>query len=147
MFKSALRSWNNYKSIKLKSVYFYSNIRVLLPTDKRMKLNKRNNKRNHLRIGPACTKGWDKITKTMSWCESYLTFLDQKDANACFYTRVGTLKYLITKPVENQVNIVTMLVTRIIAWKSWNQRKVLFLCLVLYMAPLKESYYFTKSTK
>ena len=45
--------------------------------------------------------------------ESYLTFPDQKDANTRFYTRVGMLKYLITKPMENQVNIVTTLVTRI----------------------------------
>ena len=57
----------------------------------------------------------------MSQRESYLTFPDQKDANARFYTRVGTPKYLITKPIENQVNIVTMLVTRIKAWKSRNQ--------------------------
>ena len=64
--------------------------------------------------------------------ESYLTFPDQKDANARFYTRVGTPKYLITKPIENQVNIVTTLVTRIKAWKSRNQWKVLFLCLVFY---------------
>ena len=35
----------------------------------------------------------------------------QKDANARFYTRVGTPKYLITKPIENQVNIVTTLAT------------------------------------
>ena len=53
----------------------------------------------------------------MSRRESYLTFPDQKDANARFYTRVGTPKYLITKPIENQVNIVTTLVTRIKAWK------------------------------
>ena len=33
--------------------------------------------------------------------------------NARFYTRVGTPKYLITKPIENQVKIVTTLVTRI----------------------------------
>ena len=47
--------------------------------------------------------------------ESYLTFPDQKDANARFYTRVGTPKYLITKPIENhEIN-----------------EKVLFLCLVL----------------
>ena len=73
----------------------------------------------------------------MSRRESYLTFPDQKDANARFYTRVGTPKYLITKPIENQVNIVTTLVTRIKAWKSRNQWKVLFLCLVLYSwAPL-----------
>ena len=45
--------------------------------------------------------------------ESYLTFPDRKDANARFYIRVGTPKYLITKPIANQVNIVTMLVTRI----------------------------------
>ena len=64
--------------------------------------------------------------------ESYLTFPDQKDVNARFYTRMGTLKYLITKPTENQVNIVTMLVTRIKAWKSRNQWKVLFLCFALY---------------
>ena len=49
----------------------------------------------------------------MSRRESYLTFPDQKDANARFYTRVGTPKYPITKPIENQVNIVTTLVTRI----------------------------------
>ena len=53
----------------------------------------------------------------MSRRESYLTFPDQKDANARFYTRVGTPKYLITKPTENQVNIVTTLVTRIKAWE------------------------------
>ena len=53
----------------------------------------------------------------MSRRESYLTFPDQKDANARFYTRVGTPKYLITKPIENQVNIVTTLVTRIKVWK------------------------------
>ena len=70
----------------------------------------------------------------MSRRESYLTFPDQKDANARFYTRVGTPKYLITKPIENQVNIVTTLVTRIKAWKSRNQWKVLFLCLVLYIS-------------
>ena len=64
--------------------------------------------------------------------KSYLTFPKQKDANARFYTRVGTPKYLITKPIENQVNIVTTLVTRIRTWKSRNQWKVLFLCLVLY---------------
>ena len=64
--------------------------------------------------------------------ESYLTYSDQKDANARFYTRVGTPKYLITKPTENQVNIVTTLVTRIKTWKLRNQWKVLFLCLVLY---------------
>ena len=64
--------------------------------------------------------------KTMLRRESYLTFPDQKDANARFYTRVGTPKYLITKPIENQVNIVTTLVTRIKAWKSRNQWKVLF---------------------
>ena len=34
-------------------------------------------------------------------------FSDQKDANARFYVRVGTPKYPITKPVENQVKIVT----------------------------------------
>ena len=68
----------------------------------------------------------------MSRRESYLTFPDQKDANARFYTRVGTPKYLITKPIENQVNIVTTLVTRIKTWKLRNQWKVLFLCLVLY---------------
>ena len=45
--------------------------------------------------------------------KSYLTFPDRKDANARFYNRVGTPKYLITKPIANQVNIVTMLVTRI----------------------------------
>ena len=72
----------------------------------------------------------------MSRRESYLTFPDQKDANARFYTRVGTPKYLITKPIENQVNIVTTLVTRIKAWKSQNQWKVLFLCLVLYSQSL-----------
>ena len=55
--------------------------------------------------------------------ESYLTFPDQKDANARFYTRVGTPKYLVTKPIENQVNIVTTLVTRIKAWKSRKQWK------------------------
>ena len=66
--------------------------------------------------------------------KSYLTFPNQKDANARFYTRVGTPKYLITKPIENQVNIVTTLVTSIKAWKSRNQWKVLFLCLVLYKA-------------
>ena len=49
----------------------------------------------------------------MSRRESHLTFPDQKDSNARFYTRVGTPKYLITKPIANQVNIVTMLVTRI----------------------------------
>ena len=43
-----------------------------------------------------------------------------------FYTRVGTPKYLVTQPIENQVNIVTTLVTRIKAWKSRNQWKVLF---------------------
>ena len=69
----------------------------------------------------------------MSRRESYLTFPAQKDANARFYTRVGTPKYLITKPIENQVNIVTTLVTRIKAWKSRNQWKVLFLCLFLYI--------------
>ena len=68
--------------------------------------------------------------------ESYLTFPDQKDANTRFYTQVGMLKYLITKPMENQVNIVTTLVTRIKAWKSQNQWKVLFLCLVLYSQSL-----------
>ena len=64
--------------------------------------------------------------------ESYLTYSDQKDANARFYTRVGTPKYLITKPIETQVNIVTTLVIRIKTWKLRNQWKVLFLCLVLY---------------
>ena len=49
----------------------------------------------------------------MSRRESYLTYSNQKDANVRFYTRVGTPKYLITKPIANQVNIVTMLVTRI----------------------------------
>ena len=53
----------------------------------------------------------------MSRRESYLTFPDQNDANARFYTRVGTPKYLITKPIENQVNIVTTLVIRIKAWE------------------------------
>ena len=53
-------------------------------------------------------------------------FPDQKDANARFYTRVGTSKYLVTKPIEDQVNIVTMLVTRIKAWKSRINEKVLF---------------------
>ena len=41
----------------------------------------------------------------MSQRESYLTFPDQKDANARFYVRVGTLKYLITKPMENQETV------------------------------------------
>ena len=36
----------------------------------------------------------------MSQRESYLTFPDQKDANARFDTHVGTLKYLITKPIK-----------------------------------------------
>ena len=57
----------------------------------------------------------------MSRRESYSTYSDQKDANAHFYTRVGTPKYLVTKPIENQVNIVTTLVIRIKAWKSRNQ--------------------------
>ena len=56
----------------------------------------------------------------MSQRESYLTFPDQKDANARFYVRVGTLKYLITKPIENQVNNVITLVTWMKAWKSQN---------------------------
>ena len=61
--------------------------------------------------------------------ESYLIFPDRKDANARFYTRVGTPKYLITKPIENQVNIVTTLVTRIKAWKSRNQWKgIVLMC-------------------
>ena len=47
----------------------------------------------------------------MSQRESYLTYSDRKDANARFYVRVGTLKYLITKPIENQVNNVITLVT------------------------------------
>ena len=59
--------------------------------------------------------------------ESYLTFPDQKDANGRFYIRVGTPKYLVTKPIENQVNIVTTLVTRIKAWKSRNQWKGIIL--------------------
>ena len=57
-------------------------------------------------------------------------FPDQKDANARFYTRVGTSKYLVTKPIEGQVNIVTMLVTRIKAWKSRNQWKGIVLACI-----------------
>ena len=56
----------------------------------------------------------------MSQRESYLTYSDRKDANARFYVRVGTLKYLITKPIENQVNNVITLVTWMKAWKSQN---------------------------
>ena len=58
--------------------------------------------------------------------------------NERFYTRVGTPKYLITKPIENQVNIVTTLVTRSKAWKSRNQ--YCSLCLVLYTDSM--SHYF-----
>ena len=56
----------------------------------------------------------------MSQRESYLTYSDRKDANARFYVRVGTLKYLITKPIENQVNNVITLVTWMKARKSQN---------------------------
>ena len=73
----------------------------------------------------------------MSRRESYLTFPDQKDANVRFYTRVGTPKYLITKPIENQINIVTMLVTRFKAWKSQNQWKGIVL---YYVLSLKNCY-------
>ena len=69
----------------------------------------------------------------MSRRESHLTFPDQKDSNARFYTRVGTPKYLITKPIENQVNIVTKLVTRIKAWKLRKQWKGI----VLMSCPLQ----------
>ena len=79
-----------------------------------------NEKRNFEESLPATVKYRSRLYqrlrqnhKTMSRRESYLTFPDQKDANARFYTRVGTPKYLITKPIENQVNIVTTLVTRI----------------------------------
>ena len=66
----------------------------------------------------------------MTWIP--VDFSDQKEVYAHFYIQVGTLKDPITKPIENQLNIVTSLVTRIKEWKSRSEWKVLYLCLVLY---------------
>lgn len=51
----------------------------------------------------------------MTWIP--VDFSDQKEVYAHFYIQVGTLKDPISKPIENQWNIVTSLVTRIKEWK------------------------------
>ena len=54
---------------------------------------------------------------------------NREEVYAHFYIQVGTLKDPITKPIENQLNIVTTLVTRIKEWKSRSEWKVLYSCL------------------
>ena len=90
----------------------YSNIRVLCPQTKERNSAKEITKEITYISVPLVPKVKTNHKNDVT-TRILLYFPDQKDANARFYICVGTPKYLITKPIENQVNIVTTLVTRI----------------------------------
>ena len=79
----------------------YSNIRVPMPTTKERNITKEIPYIS-VPLVPKVKNG----PKNDDTTRIVVDFSDQKDANTSFYIRVGTPKYPITKPVENQVNIV-----------------------------------------
>ena len=78
----------------------YSNIRVPMPTTKERNITK---EIPYISV-PLVPKVKNEPKKDVT-TRIVVDFSDQKEPSTRFYIRVGTPKYPITKPVENQVNI------------------------------------------